>query len=123
MSLQASATRNEDEQFFGSQQALLQQQLADLRLKADQFRAEGHEASNGLRKKRLKLQQDLEVCLCTGRYGHWFDLTCESDAVHSSFICSQSGTSHQPVLTWFLITSSGTAQHCATRIQLKLLVS
>lgn len=61
--LQASATRNEDEQFFGSQQALLQQQLADLRLKADQFRAEGREASNGLRKKRLKLQQDLEVHL------------------------------------------------------------
>ena len=50
---------------------MLQQQLADLRLKADKFGAEGREASDGLRKKRLKLQQDLEVltCLCYSSAG------------------------------------------------------
>ena len=62
--LQASATRSQDEQYFSNQQALLQQQLADLRLKADKLRAEGREAADGLRKKRLKLQQDLEVHTC-----------------------------------------------------------
>lgn len=61
---QASASRSQDEQYFGSQQALLQQQLADLRLRADKFGAEGREATDGLRKKRLKLQQDLEVLTC-----------------------------------------------------------
>ena len=60
-SLQASANRSQDEQYFGSHQALLQQQFADLRLKIDKFGADSREASDGLRKKRLKLQQDLEV--------------------------------------------------------------
>ena len=58
---QASATRSQDEQYFANQQALLQQQLADLKLKAEKFGSESREASDSLRKKRLKLQQEVEV--------------------------------------------------------------
>lgn len=60
-SLQATATRSQDEQYFSTQQALLQQQLADLRQTADKTGAANREASDGLRKNRLKLQQELEV--------------------------------------------------------------
>ncbi|KAL3152562.1 hypothetical protein ABBQ32_001587 [Trebouxia sp. C0010 RCD-2024] len=57
----ATATRSQDEQYFSTQQALLQQQLADLRQTADKTGAANREASDGLRKNRLKLQQELEV--------------------------------------------------------------
>ena len=50
-------------QYFASQQALLQKQLAELTLTARKFSAEGAEVQEGLRKKRLKLQQEVEVSL------------------------------------------------------------
>lgn len=78
--LQATATRSQDEQYFSSQQALLQQQLADMRLKADKTRAGNHEASDGLRKNRLKLQQELEVHL--GTHDSMVEPCC-----HSSLVC------------------------------------
>ena len=59
--LQAAASREQDERHFAEQQALLQKQLADLKLRAAKFASESSETSESLRKKRLKLQQDVEV--------------------------------------------------------------
>lgn len=59
--MQATLNRSQDVQYFASQQALLQKQLAELTLTARKLRAEGAEFQDGLRKKRLKLQQEVEV--------------------------------------------------------------
>lgn len=61
--LQATANRSQDVQYYADQQALLQKQLAELTLRAQKFGAESLEASEGLRKKRLKLHQEVEVGL------------------------------------------------------------
>jgi len=66
--LQATANRNQDAQYYANQQALLQKQLAELTLRAQKFGAESLEASEGLRKKRLKLHQDVEVGLDPNAY-------------------------------------------------------
>ena len=58
---QATANRSQDAQYYANQQALLQKQLADLTLRAQKLGAESLEASEGLRKKRLKLHQEVEV--------------------------------------------------------------
>ncbi|DBA70798.1 hypothetical protein WJX79_008514 [Trebouxia sp. C0005] len=58
---QATANRSQDVQYYADQQALLQKQLAELTLRAQKFGAESLEASEGLRKKRLKLHQEVEV--------------------------------------------------------------
>ena len=59
--VQATLNRSQDVQYFASQQALLQKQLAELTLTARNLSAEGAEFQVGLRKKRLKLQQEVEV--------------------------------------------------------------
>lgn len=41
---------------------MLQKQLADLKLKYDKFSADSTAANDALHKKRLKLQQEVEVC-------------------------------------------------------------
>ena len=62
MVVQASSARSQDTQSFAQQQALLQKQLADLKLKYDTFSADSTAANDALHKKRLKLQQEVEVC-------------------------------------------------------------
>ncbi len=59
--MQASATRSQDEQYYASQQGTLSQQLAELTLRAAKYGGECTEDAEGLRKKRLKLQQEVEV--------------------------------------------------------------
>ena len=59
--LQATATRAQDDKYYAEQQKLLLKQLADLTLKDEKFGAESKEALEVLRKKRLKLQQEVEV--------------------------------------------------------------
>ena len=59
--MQASSARSQDTQSFAQQQALLQKQLADLKLKYDTFSADSTAANDALHKKRLKLQQEVEV--------------------------------------------------------------
>lgn len=59
--VQASADRGQDEKYYADQQALLQKQLADLKLTAEKYGAESGEAYEGLSKKRLKMQQEVEV--------------------------------------------------------------
>ena len=61
--LKATANRSQDAEYYANQQALLQKQLAELTLRAQNFGAETLEASEGLRKKRLKLHQEVEVGL------------------------------------------------------------
>ncbi len=61
--LQATANRSQDAEYYANQQALLQKQLAELTLRVQKFGAESLEASEGLRKKRLKLHQEVEVGL------------------------------------------------------------
>ena len=63
--MQATLNRSQDVQYFATQQALLQKQLAELTLTARKFGAESTETQEGLRKKRLKLQQEVEVGLHT----------------------------------------------------------
>ena len=58
---QAATSREQDERHFSEQQALLQKQMADLKLRASKFGSESSQVSDSLRKKRLKLQQDVEV--------------------------------------------------------------
>lgn len=67
--VQASAARSQDQQSFQQQQALLQKKLAELRLKYDQFTAESSAANDALHKKRLKLQQEVEVCCLKKLHG------------------------------------------------------
>ena len=61
---QAAASRDQDER-HGEQQGQLEKQMADLKLRASKFGTESSEVSDSLRKKRLKLQQDVEVSYCS----------------------------------------------------------
>jgi hypothetical protein len=69
--LQATANRSQDAEYYANQQALLQKQLAELTLRAQKYGAESLEASEGLRKKRLKLNQEVEVGLNPKFYVLW----------------------------------------------------
>ena len=48
-------------QSFAQHKAMLEKQLADLKLKCDAFGADSNSANDALHKKCLKLQQEVEV--------------------------------------------------------------
>ena len=55
---------------FAQHKAMLEKQLADLKLKCDAFTADSKSANDALHKKRLKLQQEVEVRPRTLTQGH-----------------------------------------------------